>query len=398
MPKEDPFVNRAQLLKAIKKYPEIWDSNNKLHMCRSVTAPMWNEIAEQFGGHVPTVKLQSIWSQMKYHYHNLVHRQILHKDRFTTKWEHFEPMSFMYNITVAKIVGTNTSQESNQAVQHINPSASQTAQSQTQGRGRPSGSFTWLPTAPVQHDINVENNSYMTFTGLVPPAAITVEATTTPMRKPGRPGPLNNSMRGRIIDAIRNHSILWAGKQRDQRQGQNRTSAIWKEVANELGLTPSLLQTRWSIIKQRYVDELQKERHSHYTQQVFHSTWEHFDRMSFMRDILARKVDEREQTREHIQEIVSEQQHMQTQHLRFEPRNSTMVAMQTGLTAAEHAGMVYDEGVAMSLGLTSEGPVLSGAVHGLTPNRRRVKTEHDLEWDPFEMILHVQGTETTANK
>lgn len=57
MPKEDPFVNRAQLLKAIKKYPEIWDSNNKLHMCRSVTAPMWNEIADQFGGHVPTGKL-----------------------------------------------------------------------------------------------------------------------------------------------------------------------------------------------------------------------------------------------------------------------------------------------------------------------------------------------------
>ena len=56
MPKEDPFVNRAQLLKAIKKYPEIWDSNNKLHMCRSVTAPMWHEIAEQFGGHVPTGK------------------------------------------------------------------------------------------------------------------------------------------------------------------------------------------------------------------------------------------------------------------------------------------------------------------------------------------------------
>lgn len=56
MPKEDPFVNRAQLLKAIKKYPEIWDSNNKLHMCRSVTAPMWNEIADQFGGHVPTGK------------------------------------------------------------------------------------------------------------------------------------------------------------------------------------------------------------------------------------------------------------------------------------------------------------------------------------------------------
>lgn len=54
MPKEDPFVNRAQLLKAIKKYPEIWDSNNKLHLCRSVTSPMWNEIAEQFGGHVPT--------------------------------------------------------------------------------------------------------------------------------------------------------------------------------------------------------------------------------------------------------------------------------------------------------------------------------------------------------
>lgn len=61
MPKEDPFVNRAQLLKAIKKYPEIWDSNNKLHMCRSVTAPMWNEIADQFGGHVPTGKLTSMY-------------------------------------------------------------------------------------------------------------------------------------------------------------------------------------------------------------------------------------------------------------------------------------------------------------------------------------------------
>lgn len=54
MPKEDQHVNRAELLKAIKKYPEIWDSNNKLHMCRSVTAPMWQEIAEQFGGQVPT--------------------------------------------------------------------------------------------------------------------------------------------------------------------------------------------------------------------------------------------------------------------------------------------------------------------------------------------------------
>lgn len=44
---------------------------------------------------------------MKYHYHNLVHRQILHKERFSTKWEHFNTMSFMYNLTVAKIVGAN---------------------------------------------------------------------------------------------------------------------------------------------------------------------------------------------------------------------------------------------------------------------------------------------------
>ncbi|XP_054735043.1 uncharacterized protein LOC129242437 [Anastrepha obliqua] len=464
MPKEDPFVNRAQLLKAIKKYPEIWDSNNKLHMCRSVTAPMWNEIAEQFGGHVPTVKLQSIWSQMKYHYHNLVHRQILHKERFTTKWEHFEPMSFMYNITVAKIVGAAGGNDGSQ--QHLQsptsvslptPPPTPTAP-QTQGRGRPSGSFTWLPpqsqtqpqtqqqqehqlqqqlvqspllaahnqTQPQLHDqlspsglpqplltstpltpqteVSVETSPFIGFTGLVPPAAITVEATTTPMRKPGRPGSMNNSMRGRIIDVIKEHPPLWAGRQQEtipgQRKTQNRTSAVWKEVAAQLGLTASLVQTRWSIIKQRYVDELQKERRAHFTQQSFHSTWEHFERMEFMRDILIKKVDEREQTREQIQEIVSEHQQLQSaaaQHMRYMRLGMPPPMSMLGTTSG-----VYEDGGVVGMAPLHQAGGVVGSVGAAGIGRRmgaggRVKTETDLEWDPFEMILHVHGTEPAAN-
>ncbi|XP_036326464.1 uncharacterized protein LOC118739318 [Rhagoletis pomonella] len=459
MPKEDPFVNRAQLLKAIKKYPEIWDSNNKLHMCRSVTAPMWNEIAEQFGGHVPTVKLQSIWSQMKYHYHNLVHRQILHKERFTTKWEHFEPMSFMYNITVAKIVGAagaanDGSQQHLQsptAVSLPTPPPTPTTP-QTQGRGRPSGSFTWLPQPPQlqtqqqqeqqlqqqlvqtplpqqemheqltslggipqslltstpltpQTEISVETSPFIGFTGLVPPAAITVEATTTPMRKPGRPGSMNNSMRGRIIDVIKAHPPLWAGRQQEavpgQRKAQNRTSAVWKEVAAELGLTASLVQTRWSIIKQRYVDELQKERRAHFTQQSFHSTWEHFERMDFMRDILIKKVDEREQTREQIQEIVSEHQQLQSaaaQHMRYMRLGMPPPMSMLGATS----GVYEDGGVVGMVPLHQASSLVGAGVtsmgrRGISSGGGRVKAESDLEWDPFEMILHVHGTEPAAN-
>ncbi|XP_075161827.1 uncharacterized protein LOC142234553 [Haematobia irritans] len=458
MPKEDPFVNRAQLLKAIKKYPEIWDSNNKLHMCRSVTAPMWNEIAEQFGGHVPTVKLQSIWSQMKYHYHNLVHRQILHKERFTTKWEHFEPMSFMYNITVSKIVGaTSTNGTETGEISPTLPSPPPLPHSQ--GRGRPSGSFTWLPPVAPQAEVSVETTPFTGFTGLVPPAAVTVETTTTPLRKPGRPGSLNNSMRGRIIDSIKARPILWAGRQKEQAKGQNRTSAIWKEVAIELGLTPSLVQTRWSIIKQRYVDELQKERHARYGQEHFHSSWEHFERMSFMRDILAKKVDEREQTREHIQEIVSEKQQMQNHHhqqqqavqlqqqqqqhqqlqnpqqlqhhhhqqhqqIRYIRSTSTSNALNPSsttlsppsgplhqthhhihhpqLSMCDENGEPLHNAHAVNGG-GAGGGVIEGAANvdlvGLLPGHaivagtrsRRVKNETDLEWDPFEMILHVQA-------
>ncbi|XP_067612744.1 uncharacterized protein [Eurosta solidaginis] len=448
MPKEDPFVNRAQLLKAIKKYPEIWDSNNKLHMCRSVTAPMWNEIAEQFGGHVPTVKLQSIWSQMKYHYHNLVHRQILHKERFTTKWEHFEPMSFMYNITVAKIVGAAGGGDNNQQQHMQSPSTVSLptppptpTTPQTQGRGRPSGSFTWLPQQPqeqhqqqqmqqqltqtqqqmheglssigmsqplltstAQTEISVETSPFIGFTGLVPPAAITVEATTTPMRKPGRPGSMNNSMRGRIIDVIKAHPPLWAGRQQEvvpgQRKTQNRTSAVWKEVAAQLGLTASLIQTRWSIIKQRYVDELQKERRAHFTQQPFHSTWEHFERMDFMRDILIKKVDEREQTREQIQEIVSEHQQLQSaaaQHMRYmrlgmPPPPMAMLSSTSGVYEdGSVVGMMPMQGSSGFVGNGSSGMVRRVGAGG------RVKNESDLEWDPFEMILHVHGTEPAAN-
>ncbi|KAM7356260.1 uncharacterized protein ACRADG_002065 [Cochliomyia hominivorax] len=444
MPKEDPFVNRAQLLKAIKKYPEIWDSNNKLHMCRSVTAPMWNEIADQFGGHVPTVKLQSIWSQMKYHYHNLVHRQILHKERFTTKWEHFEPMSFMYNITVAKIVGAaGTSTTDSAEIPESLPSPPPLPQSQ--GRGRPSGSFTWLPPVAPQAEVSVETTPFTGFTGLVPPAAVTVEATTTPLRKPGRPGSLNNSMRGRIIDAIKARPILWAGRQKEVKQGQNRTSAVWKEVAVELGLTPSLVQTRWSIIKQRFVDELQKERHARYSQEAFHSTWEHFERMSFMRDILAKKVDEREQTREHIQEIVSEKQqllnhhqqqqqqqhhlqqhHQQQIHSPQQPQQqiryirsttSGVVNATTALASpqthhqTQQAQQQHHHLQHPQLSMCDENGELTvhnshanGGLVGLLPGhtivtsaRRRVKNESDLEWDPFEMILHVQAGSEAAN-
>ncbi|XP_013116972.1 G-box-binding factor [Stomoxys calcitrans] len=456
MPKEDPFVNRAQLLKAIKKYPEIWDSNNKLHMCRSVTAPMWNEIAEQFGGHVPTVKLQSIWSQMKYHYHNLVHRQILHKERFTTKWEHFEPMSFMYNITVAKIVGATGSNGSEASEMSPTSLPSPPPLPQSQGRGRPSGSFTWLPPVAPQAEVSVETSPFTGFTGLVPPAAVTVETTTTPLRKPGRPGSLNNSMRGRIIDSIKARPILWAGRQKEQAKGQNRTSAVWKEVAVELGLTPSLVQTRWSIIKQRYVDELQKERHARYGQEHFHSTWEHFDRMSFMREILVKKVDEREQTREHIQEIVSEKQQMQNHHqqaaqqlhqqqqqqqhqhqqlpihnphqqqIRYiRSTNTSGLNSSTSLSPSGGGGPLqqthhhihhpqltmcdeneltvhnaHANGVIGSEGVGNSG--LVGLLPGhavVSSTRRRVKNESDLEWDPFEMILHVQagGTEPPNN-
>ncbi|XP_068149109.1 uncharacterized protein [Drosophila tropicalis] len=466
MPKEDPFVNRAQLLKAIKKYPEIWDSNNKLHMCRSVTSPMWTEIAEQFGGHVPTVKLQSIWSQMKYHYHNLVHRQILHKERFNTKWEHFEPMSFMYNITVSKIVGaqSNSSGNSNDSagssledqhstVQPQSPTtttsssavtaASSSGTGTSSGRGRPSGSFSWLPQPPPQpptggsgggggdatqlpHLIEQQSltttptttgggGGYTAFTGLVPPAAIMVvaaaaAASNTPIRKLGRPSSLHNSMRGRIIDAIKARPTLWAGRQQrpEKGQGQSRTSAVWKEVAIEMGLTATLMQTRWSIIKQRYVDELQKERHSQAAHQVFRSNWEHFDRMSFMRDILLKKVDEREQTREHIQEMVSEQQQHQHQQLQPLPLHLQHYRPPPGLTGlADHAqdmpiGLVQHQLSSQhhhdihhhhhhpSLGLQHS------HVGGST--RRRVKHESDLEWDPFEMILHVHGNgEPAAN-
>ncbi|XP_034483412.1 uncharacterized protein LOC117788687 [Drosophila innubila] len=446
MPKEDPFVNRAQLLKAIKKYPEIWDSNNKLHLCRSVTSPMWNEIAEQFGGHVPTVKLQSIWSQMKYHYHNLVHRQILHKERFNTKWEHFEPMSFMYNITVAKIVGAQSSAASSETAPPAGESPLQVGgspstlpppplPSASHGRGRPSGSFSWLqstatttPSTPpstteLPHLIAqppAHGMNYTAFTGLVPPAAVTVEATTTPPRKLGRPSSLHNSMRGRIIDAIKARPSLWAGRQRSEKgQGQSRTSAVWKEAATEMGLTPTLMQTRWSIIKQRYVDELQKERHSQYGQQGFRSNWEHFERMSFMREMLLRKVDEREQTREHIQEMVSEQQQQQQHHhphphphshSHSHPHHHQQQQTGAGHGHAQHLQLYRPPGLAehaqdMPIGLVQHQLPHHGALHTHHHHhplhagvRRRVKQESDLEWDPFEMILHVQGNgEPAAN-
>ncbi|KAH8269978.1 hypothetical protein KR018_001396 [Drosophila ironensis] len=429
MPKEDPFVNRAQLLKAIKKYPEIWDSNNKLHMCRSVTSPMWTEIAEQFGGHVPTVKLQSIWSQMKYHYHNLVHRQILHKDRFNTKWEHFEPMSFMYNITVAKIVGaqaggTGGGTASTDPLSHSPPEVATPSgevsnavpapppplPSATHGRGRPSGSFSWLQTSPPSHTASPQlphlmaqppghGMHYTAFTGLVPPpATVATEVVATPPRKLGRPSSLHNSMRGRIIDAIKARPSLWAGRQRSEKgQGQSRTSAVWKEAAIEMGLTPTLMQTRWSIIKQRYVDELQKERHAQYSHQGFRSTWEHFDRMTFMREILLKKVDEREQTREQIQEIVSEQQHLQ------QPPHHPVQTIHHYRPPLPPAGLV-EHAQDMPIGMVqhhpeaTHPPMAMHHPHHPQALRRRVKHESDLEWDPFEMILHVHGAgEPAAN-
>ncbi|SPP77059.1 Hypothetical predicted protein [Drosophila guanche] len=439
MPKEDPFVNRAQLLKAIKKYPEIWDSNNKLHMCRSVTSPMWTEIAEQFGGHVPTVKLQSIWSQMKYHYHNLVHRQILHKERFNTKWEHFDPMSFMYNITVAKIVGAqpaggateplpaNTDQAmSNPSTPIAIPTPPPPLPSASHGRGRPSGSLSWLhtpvpPPPPPQspapqppHHLMGQPLPYTAFTGLLPPAAVPAELPpVAPPRKLGRPSSLHNSMRSRIIDAIKARPPLWAGRQRSEKgQGQSRTSAVWKEAAIEMGLTPTLMQTRWSIIKQRYVDELQKERYAQYSHQGFRSNWEHFERMSFMREILLKKVDEREQTREHIQEIVSEQQQQQQQHHQHHQQLGGQhlhhYRPPPGLLGlAEHAqdmpiGLVQHQ-LPLHEGVHVH-PTL-GVMHPHHPQailaagaRRRVKHESDLDWDPFEMILQVHGTgEPAAN-
>lgn len=88
-------------------------------------------------------------------------------------------------------------------------------------------------------DVGVQLTQFSGFSGLVPPAAFTIETSTMTVRKPGRPGSFNNSMRGRIIDAIKARPILWAGRQKDYKLGQNRTSAVWKEVAADLGLTPS---------------------------------------------------------------------------------------------------------------------------------------------------------------
>ncbi|XP_017060153.1 uncharacterized protein LOC108100654 isoform X1 [Drosophila ficusphila] len=361
---------------------------------------------------------------MKYHYHNLVHRQILHKDRFNTKWEHFEPMSFMYNITVAKIVGSHSSGGGSSS--DLGPSTPQPPPvgeepaapapppplpSASHGRGRPSGSFSWLqspatPTdPPLPHLIpqppQGQNHgmTYTAFTGLVPPpAAVVSEAVATPPRKLGRPSSLHNSMRGRIIDAIKTRPSLWAGRQRSEKgQGQSRTSAVWKEAAIEMGLTPTLMQTRWSIIKQRYVDELQKERHAQYSHQGFRSTWEHFDRMTFMRDILLKKVDEREQTREQIQEIVSEQQHHQ------QPQHHPSQHLHHYRPTPPTAGLV-EHAQDMPIGLVQhhhEGhhpPLAIQHPHHPQAIRRRVKHESDLEWDPFEMILHVHGAgEPAAN-
>lgn len=212
---------------------------------------------------------------MKYHYHNLVHRQILHKERFNTKWEHFEPMSFMYNITVSKIVGAQSSSAAVVGAEH-GAAADEAALSSgspsapLHGRGRPSSTFSWAtaaaaaaavaaaPTLPLHFSLQqpppvpapapppptTTSHSYTAFTGLVPPAAVTVEARTTPQRKLGRPSSLHNSMRGRIIDAIKARPTLWAGRQRSEKgpgpgQGQSRSSAVWKEAAHEMGLTAS---------------------------------------------------------------------------------------------------------------------------------------------------------------
>lgn len=158
------------------------------------------------------------------------------------------------------------------------------------------------------------------------------------------------------------------------------------------------MQTRWSIIKQRYVDELQKERHAQYSHQSFRSTWEHFDRMSFMREILLKKVDEREQTREQIQEIVSEQQHHQ------QPQHHPSQHLHHYRPPQPPAGLV-EHAQDMPIGLVQhhhqEGHHPTLAMHHpqhSQPIRRRVKHESDLEWDPFEMILHVHGAgEPAAN-
>lgn len=200
-----------------------------------------------------------------------------------------------------------------------------------------------------------------------------------------------------------------------------------------------LIQTRWSIIKQRFVDELQKERHAFYGCEAFHSNWEHFERMAFMRDVLAKKVDEREQTREHIQEIVSEKQQQQQQQqeqqqmhqivqqqqhlhcrepIRYLRASATSGAndgvavgvsvnvtpsvflstSQTTQQQEQHdahtaALTIYDEnGGELVLSNAQSSTAMSGVLAGQvisSGSRRRIKNENDLEWDPFEMILHV---------
>lgn len=115
-----------------------------------------------------------------------------------------------------------------------------------------------------------------------------------------------------------------------------------------------------------------------------------------MREILAKKVDEREQTREHIQEIVSEQQQLQTQHMRYMRPSTSMSGggmMSSGLAAVHsHQQVMCDDNAPVD--------VVGGGVnvmgHGMV-SRRRVKNETDLEWDPFEMILHVHGNEAAGN-
>lgn len=126
--------------------------------------------------------------------------------------------------------------------------------------------------------------------------------------------------------------------------------------------------------------------------------------MDFMRDILIKKVDEREQTREQIQEIVSEHQQLQSaaaQHMRYMRLGMPPPMSMLGPTS----GVYEDGGVVGMVPLHQTGGVVSsvGGVAGAVGMGRRlgvggrVKTESDLEWDPFEMILHVHGTEPAAN-
>jgi len=147
----------------------------------------------------------------------------------------------MYNITVAKIVGAQSSGGGGGASSEVPPTASEPPPvgeepagpvpppplpTTSHGRGRPSGSFSWLqtattPTTPqLPHLIAQPSHgqghgmTYTAFTGLVPPpAAVVSEAVATPPRKLGRPSSLHNSMRGRIIDAIKTRPSLWAGRQ-----------------------------------------------------------------------------------------------------------------------------------------------------------------------------------------